>query len=315
MNSRQLAQNWPFPRHKTFEKILRKAASEWFKEKGYETHPRMPYCLANWDDWERNIILDEVADYIRKVKNDCEKKGKPFPLHKYIHHGLSSQAMAFNLIGPLITRKDYEPLVSVLQAKGIMRSNDIFTASFEYEDRDVFNEDSGQPTSIDIVLQNNNGRPSIFIESKLAEREFGGCSVFAGGDCNGQNPINNYNSCFLHFIGRTYWELMEKHGFTELLQIERQCIFVAYYQFFREVLFSIEKGGIFVLLSDERSPVFYCKANGIEKGIMPFLIKTVPRQQKDCITSISIQEMVEAIKRTTIHKDWINEFEKKYGLA
>lgn len=315
MNSRQLAQKWPFPRHKTFEKTLRKAASEWFKEKGYMIHPRMSYCLANWDDWEQNIILDEVADYIRKVKNDCEQKGKPFPLHKYIHHGLSSQAMAFNLIGPLITRNDYEPLVNALQKKGIPDVNDIFYASFEYEDRKIFNEYSGQPTSIDIVLQNNDGKPIIFIESKLVEREFGGCSVFAGGDCNGQNPINNYDSCFLHFIGRKYWVLMDKYGFSETIQNEKQCIFSSYYQFFRELLFSIEKKGIFVLLSDERSPVFHCKANGIEKGIIAFLTNIVPLEHKNRIKSISIQEMIEEIKRTNRHTDWINEFEKKYGLA
>ncbi|HPO90452.1 MAG TPA: hypothetical protein P5239_02480 [Victivallales bacterium] len=314
INSRQLARKWPFLRYEKFEETLRKAASEWFKEKSFKTHPRNSYCLANWDDWEKNIILDEVAGYIRKVKNDCEQKRKPFPLHKYIHHALSSQAMAFNLIGPLITRKDYEPIVSVLQTKGLPNSNDIFSASFEYEDRDIFNEDSGQPTSIDIVLKNNNGRPIIFIESKLVERGFGGCSVFAGGDCNGQNPINNYDYCFLHFIGRKYWVLMDKHGFSEILRNEKLCIFVEYYQFFRELLFSIEKGGVFVLLSDERSPVFHCKVNGIERGKMAFLTNILPKQHKDRIMSISIQEMVEAIRRTNRHTDWINEFEKKYGL-
>ncbi len=223
--------------------------------------------------------------------------------------------MTFNLIGPLITRNDYEPIINLLQAKDVRSTNDIFSASFEYEDRDIFNEDSGQPTSIDIVLRNNNGDPIFFIESKLVEKEFGGCSVFAGGDCNGKNPINDYDSCYLHFIGRTYWELMDKHGFSEVIESERQCIFVAYYQFFRELLFTIEKGGIFVLLSDERSPVFHCKANGIEKGIMAFLSDIAPNRHKERIKSVSVQEMVEAIKQTNRHTDWINEFEKKYGLA
>ena len=107
MNSRQLSKNWPFPRYKLFEKELRKSASSYFKSKGYNTHPRMSYCLSKWRDWKNNIILEEVASYIEKFKKYCEQNGKSFPLHKYIHHGLSSQAMAFNLVGPLITRRDY----------------------------------------------------------------------------------------------------------------------------------------------------------------------------------------------------------------
>ena len=145
MNSRQLAQKWSFPKHKIFEKELRKAASNWFKTKDYETHPRISYCPENWSDWKSNIILDEVSCYIEKVKDDREREGKPFPLHKYIHHGLSSQVMAFNLICPLITRNDYESLISVLQSKNFRSANDIHAALFEYEDRDVFNEGSGQP--------------------------------------------------------------------------------------------------------------------------------------------------------------------------
>ncbi|MHA1137260.1 MAG: PGN_0703 family putative restriction endonuclease, partial [Candidatus Thorarchaeota archaeon] len=47
------------------------------------------------------------------------------------------------------------------------------TAEFEYDDRTVFNEDSGQPTSIDLVVTGEN--KGIFVEAKLVEREFGGC--------------------------------------------------------------------------------------------------------------------------------------------
>lgn len=58
--------------------------------------------------------------------------------------------MVFNLIGPLITRNDLHPLLDILKIKGI--KNYIKKAQFEYEDRNVFNEDTGQPTSIDLVL-------------------------------------------------------------------------------------------------------------------------------------------------------------------
>ena len=242
MNSRRLAQQWQFPRYKVFERHVRTAASNWFKEKGYTVHSKMPYCLSSLNDWKKNIILEEVADYVEKFKDNCERLGKPFPLHKYVHHGLSSQAMAFNLIGPLITRNDLDPLLRILN-HGNVFSVQATSASFEYEDRTVFNEDTGQPTSIDVVLNDGGYQPAVFIESKFVEKEFGGCSVFAGGDCSGRNPLTDKNQCFLHFIDRKYWELMEKNGFDVVLRDEKQCIFVAHYQFFREVLFSIEKGG------------------------------------------------------------------------
>lgn len=314
MNSRRLAQAWPFPKYQKFEQQLRQSASDWFVSNGFRTHPKMPYCLSEWSDWKQNIILEEVSTYIEQVKVDCEKDGRPFPLHKYIHHGLSSQAMAFNLVGPLITRNDYAPLAKLLHIKNQDTSTQIKSASFEYEDRSVFNEDSGQPTSIDIVLKDGNSAPVIFMESKLAEREFGGCSVFDSGDCNGENPIANKSQCYLHFIGRKYWELMEKHGFTDMLQQERQCVFVAHYQFFREVLFTLENGGTFVLLSDERSPVFHCEVNGMDKGLIPFLMTFVPSQLAHKVIDISVQELVAQIKETKAHSDWIHEFEQKYGL-
>jgi len=315
MSSKKLAQQWPFPRYKQFEQQLRQSASNWFDVKGFQSHPKMPYCLREWSDWKKNIILDEVSLYIEKVKSDCEADGRPFPLHKFIHHGLSSQAMAFNLMGPLITRNDYAPLVYLLQRKGIENPNQITSASFEYEDRSVFSEDSGQPTSIDIVLKDGKDAPIIFIESELVEREFGGCSVFSAGDCNGENPMADRKQCYLHFIGRRYWDLMDKYGFTDMLKSERQCIFVSHYQFFREILFTLEKGGIFVLLSDERSPVFHCRSNGIDKGLMPFLLTFVPNQWSDRIVGISIQELVTEIKKVQKHNDWIGEFQYKYGLV
>ena len=178
MNSRQLAQKWPFPKHEEFRETLQNASAAWFRHRKFQTHVRMPYCLSERNDWQHNIILPEVAKYIRVSEDKCKKEGKPFPLHKYVHHGLSSQAMTFNLIGPQITRKDYSSLVEMLGKKGVANASQISEAYFEYEDREVFNEDTGQPTSVDVVLHDATGNPVIFIESKLAEQEFGGCSVF-----------------------------------------------------------------------------------------------------------------------------------------
>lgn len=315
MNSRQKAKEWPYPRHKQFSRKLRAAAMSWFQEKGFPTHSRMPYCLARWDDWKSNIILPEVAEYISNCNAKAQQDGVPFPLHKYLHHGMSSQAMAFNLIGPLITRNDYSPLVSILKSKNVPGAEDVVEAVFEYEDREVFNEDTGQPTSIDVVLKGLNGQPLVFIESKFDEQEFGGCSVFSAGDCSGLNPIGKEDACFLHFIGRKYWKIMKKHGVSDLLQHEKQCVFTAHYQFFREVFLSLEKNGIFVLLSDDRSPVFHCRTGSFEKGLMPFLTSLLPETVRNSVVSISSQELIAETERHPKHQDWVTEFKRKYAMA
>ncbi len=105
--SRQLTKDWHLPKHESFKKGLRINAQKWFKENDNPTHSKMAYCLDKHDNWSKNIILYEVADYIKKIRIEKEEQKKFFPLHKYVHHGLSSQALVFNLLGPLIIRNDY----------------------------------------------------------------------------------------------------------------------------------------------------------------------------------------------------------------
>ncbi len=307
-----MGRKWNYPRQKQFEEILRDSASKWFKMKGFATHPKMAYCLNSKDNWKNNIILPEVASFIDNCKANAEKNGNPYPLHKYLHHGLSSQAMAFNLFGPLITRKDFIIVKNILQDKNILIKSDIDSAVFEYEDRVIFNEDKGQPTSIDIVLKDKFQKPIVFIESKLVEKEFGGCSVFKSGDCPGINPINNLDECYLHFIGRKYWKLMEKHGIVKSMSNDHICPFTSYYQFFREILFSIENMGPFILVCDERSAVFQVNSN---RGLVPFLKNYLPDNLKRILNIITIQEIVEKIKQSKKHEDWIDEFCNKYGIS
>lgn len=314
MNSKQLAKKWCFRRKIDFEKELRSSNSQWFKSKGFKTHSKMPYCLHSWEEWRNNIILKEVADYIAGEKAKCETSNVPFPLHKYLHHGLSSQALAFNLIGPLITRSDLDPLIKVIALRTSIDLQ-VKHASFEYEDRNIFNEDSGQPTSIDIALFDSDQKPRIFIESKLVEPGFGGCSVFGDGDCSGENPLNDVKRCYLHHIGRKYWDSMSKNGFDKVLLGERECVFAAHYQFFREVLFSIEKGGIFFLLSDERSPVFSKISEGRDAGLWPFLLSFVPKQHLDKLHFIKVQDILKEIEKSEKHKDWLPDFKMKYNLV
>ena len=222
--------------------------------------------------------------------------------------------MIFNLIGPLITRQDLIPIIEVLRNCGQNDLDTITKAEFEYEDRNVFNEDSGQPTSLDLALMDKCGNPVILIESKLVEAEFGGCSVFKKGDCTGKNPIQKKSACFLHFIERKYWILMEKYGFEQKLINEKICIFINYYQFFREFLLSLEKNSLFAILYDERSPVFNFATNGNKTGLIPFLIDFVPKEHQNKILPISIQDVVKSISLTRKHNDWIDKFQLKYGI-
>ena len=108
-SSKALAKTWPYPRQHQYEVLLRTAAARWFASHGLRTHPKYPYCLHDWAQWPQNIILPEVVAYIEQQKAQCLGHD-PFPLHKFLHHGLSSQAMLFNLVGPLLARSDLAPL-------------------------------------------------------------------------------------------------------------------------------------------------------------------------------------------------------------
>lgn len=293
---------------------LRKAAKDWFAEHNCAVHPKYAYCLAEWADWHSNIIVPEAATYIENIRQERAGTSQGFPLHDYIHHGLSSQALLFNLIGPLIVRKDLEPLHEAAHSSSLDLPGLSQRTIFEYEDRSVFNEDSGQPTSIDLVIGDPNIEGSLFIECKLVETEFGGCAVFKQGDCDGLNPAANFSLCYLHYIGRRYWTLLDKHGFLEgPISTDTMCILASHYQFFRLVLFALEKGGTFVLLSDERSPTFSCKGLIDERGLMPLLLKYVPKRLRTRVGQMSIQNVVRAIELSGRH-EWIAQFKLKYGM-
>lgn len=314
-SSRALAQTWGYPRHRRFVDQVRSAAVAWFRSKGVSVNPKYPYILAEWGDWPKNIILAEVAKYIGEISESQRANGLNFPLHKYVHHGLSSQAMLFNLAGPLLVRNDLLPLRNVIKRRGLDWPNGGTRAMFEYEDRNIFNEDSGQPTSIDLVVLDAHDRPRIFIESKFVEQEFGGCSVFGAGDCDGQNPAGDTSMCYLHHIGRKYWSLMQKYGIVKNhISQDAVCILANYYQFFREAIFSFEHQGLFILLCDERSPVFYTDGPNGPRGIMPFLVSLLPDKLQRHVSYVTVQELVAEIELLGQH-EWTGEFKVKYDLA
>lgn len=304
---------WKNPFHKNYEQTLKIAASRWFASHGCATRPDKTYVLARKQDWPKNLILSEVADSVLKERHD--RSGKVgFLLHQSIHSGISSQAMLINLVGPLIVRRDLEPLKVSFELGNIPWPYGEIIAGYEYENRQVFNEVRGQPTSVDLVLAEASGKPRVFIEAKLAETGFGGCSIYGKRQCDGRSPAGDFSLCYLHRAGRRYWQLLEKYGFLEgPIGRDSTCILAVHYQFFREVLFALELGGSFVLLYDQRNPTFKCDGPFGERGLMPLLLSFVPTHLRPRVSTLTIQQVVAAIKHTS-QNDWISEFESKYAL-
>jgi hypothetical protein len=308
--------SWPHPRHSDFNAPLKEAAARWFRAKGYPTRRRQPYILDSRKNWHRNIIVPVVADYIEREMSARKQLGQGFALHKWVHHGLSSQALLFNLIGPLVVFDDFAPLREALAEMPQSLPALPWSATFEFENRKIFNEKQRQPTSVDLVIRGTGGLPP-FIECKFVEAEFGGCSVYEDGDCPGANPANpsrDYSSCYLHFIERQYWDLMDKHGLVAgPILSDSQCILANHYQFFRELLLALESGGQFVLLHDERSPTFCFHGPQGDYGLMPLLLQMLPVDVRRRVGIVGIQRVAEHIKASGRHP-WIGQFEAKYAL-
>jgi hypothetical protein len=72
---------------------------------------------------------------------------------------------------------------------------------------------------------------------------------------------------------------------------ERLCPFADYYQFFREVLFVLENNGVFVLISDDRSPVFSQYGPQGARGFLRFLMQFLPETLHKRVVQVSIQEL------------------------
>lgn len=297
-----------------FLALLKKAAADYFADKGVPVDAHKDYCLKSPDLWSRNIISNDVVAYIRG-EHPGRRSGKSLPLHKYIHHGLSSQAMIFNLVGPLIVRNDLGPLRSILAEIGISWPEGDIKAEFEYIDTTVFNEDMRHATSFDVAII---GRKSpVFIEAKLAEKGFGGCAAYPR-QCDGRNRAAvDYSRCYLHRKGRRYWPLMDHYDIMDEDMAGRsECPFVENYQFYRELLFALVKGGAYILLCDERNPVFAGTDPNARpnEGLWQKLVASLPRTFHRNLGLITVQHVVQTIRSTGRHGDWINDFVRKYGI-
>ncbi len=313
-NSRKRALEWPYPRYKKYQRELRKVATEWFREKDYPVSNKYSFLLANRErDWRCNIILDEVVNYIEAEIAKAALDKRAYPLHQHIHNGMSSQAMLFNLIGPLIVRDDYSPLKAAVSKSGISWPDGPITADFEVSGSAIFKEEVAQPTSIDLVIKGGEANDSLFIEAKLSENEFGGCKIFEDGDCNGANPSPPFDMCYLQWIYRTYWDQMQERGLLDgLLGSSPFCPFASHYQFFRELLFALHEGGSYVLLYDPRNPTFLSNGPFGERGLFLFLVSFLPDDLKSRVSSLSIDQVFKEIVESDLHDDWTGEFTAKY---
>lgn len=335
MNSAQL-------RHRTFRRPLEHAASRFFRDRGVPTIRSRPYiplqpsrraAAAAAEDpipsasWHVNMLDAEVISAIEGWRCATEELQGNVALHGFLHHGLSSQAMAFNLVGHLLARDDVDALEGAFAAVGVPWPGPGATATLEYEDRAVFHEKQNQPTSIDLVIRPKSGasNPSIFVEVKLVEEGFGGCSQVQSRQgrpavCSGDNPLRALGGCAsvcpLSRIGRTYWQRLEEQGvLTEAHRAASRCPMADDYQFFRELGFALHRGGHFVLLVDARNPAFVAQPDDPARaGARDRLTKDLPAAIRANVRLVTVQDAVEAIRATGRHRDWIERFAAKYAL-
>lgn len=302
---------WAYPQFKEFRRKQNQIATNWFEKKQYPVQTKYSFILKDYTDWKLNIILPEVADFIQNTKVAYEDKGDPFPLHKYIHHGLSSQAMLFNLIGDPARNKDHAFFKTIFNFPDV-RIDEHSEFIFELSDRGVFNENQQQPTSFDFAVKNTAGR-NIYLEAKYVEAEFGKCSTIEGGECDGLNPVNDSQLCYLTHKGRKYWELMNKYYLGTAYEKSLICPLAIYYQFYREFMFALERNGYYVILYDKRNPAFLKSGPAEIRGLIPTLLNSVPPNLQPFIKTMQIQDVVDVLDR--FGYGWVGDFREKYGLT
>jgi hypothetical protein len=216
----------------------------------------------------------------------------------------------FNLLGDPFIKNDLKFFSQLFNYSNI-KINENSEILFEYSNRATFNEYQTQPTSFDFTILNQNSK-NIFIEAKYVEAEFGRCSTIENGECDGLNPIHDFNLCYLTSKNRKYWNLMIEYNLGKAFDNSPICPFSIYYQFYRELIFAIENDGLFVLLIDKRNPAFIKIANNDDRGLIPTLLNLIPEEVRSIIKIIYIQDVIPILE--DFGYDWTNMFRKKYGI-
>jgi hypothetical protein len=230
--------DWPYTRRSVWVEAQRRIVASYFNKRGVRTSGE-GYILDDRHEWERNLVDATLKDWLLELQKQRRETRRVFPIHKWIHHGLSSQALLINLLGPVIRGKQWLIFDEILKRAGLSLSGRVKNVDLEQEDRNVFNEQSGQPTSFDLACETDTAE-KIFVEFKFTEAEFGGCSLFKDGDCDGANAAANHSLCYLHHIDRGYWKAMDRHELTGTVLSDTTCPFAELYQAYRELLFALE---------------------------------------------------------------------------
>jgi hypothetical protein len=305
---------------KAFEADLQAAAVKWFKKPGHPVRKDMDYCISEPNLWHHNIILPEVARLIQITASTWKRRlpGVASRFEGTLHHGLSNHAMAFNLLGPLVVRKDLAPIKAAFQAVGGWGGYwDELYAYFEAHDRKVFNELEGVPACLDFAIEGNGN--GIFADVLFTQSGFTGCPHIQDGSCDGKNPCSfgKLTECALTRSGNTLWTRMEQWAMSEATRIDGDtCPFVNYYSFFQNLLFSLVNDRVYILIYDERNSLFVQRdeKGNLVDGLCQQLSEALPRHKWTRVGAFTIQDLVRAIEKTGRHGDWIQEFKDKYAI-
>jgi hypothetical protein len=90
------------------------------------------------------------------------------------------------------------------------------------------------------------------------------------------------------------------------------CPLAIYYQFFRELMFTIKNNGCYGILYDKRSPAFFKSSPAGPGGLIPVLLNSVPDKLKPLIKTMHIQDVVDALE--TFGYPWTIDSREKYGI-
>lgn len=301
---------WPYSRRSGWIGAQRRTVTAYFKKRNIPVNSS-GYILADRTAWEGNLVDAALKLWLLELQRERQAKGNAFPIHKWIHHGLSSQALLVNLLGPVLRERRWDVMDEVLKQAKLPLAGRIMSVDLEHENRDVFDEHRGQPTSFDLACDTD-ANERVFIEFKFTEAEFGGCSIFQKGDCDGANAATDHSSCYLHHIGRGYWDAMDRHGLTATVRSDATCPFAYLYQAYRELLFALERGGNYLLIYDARNSAFVSPGPVGARGLWPRWRASLPAHIQALTFSITIQQVADILEQ--LGCGWIAELREKHDL-
>lgn len=194
------------------------------------------------------------------------------------------------------------------------------SAQFEYTNREALGETGPQqPTSVDVYLKSVAGE-RVLVEFKFTETEFGTCSVYESGDCDGANFRLDFSTCYLHeYAGRQYMKLMEKY---HLLPESEACPFVEFYQAYRLLLLALEEEAATpgkpraqgLLVHDGRNPAFLHRTGGVDRGRYVRFKRLLPKEMANRVSILRIQDMANALEKSG-RAEWIADFRSRYAIG